>query len=325
MEEADLRRRDMPVRLPGISRKIPMSRIGLKVCKSCNDMDSDLEARAKGAYQAIKSGQDLTDANLHSLLDWLDKVRVGLWLWLLEQVGEEFKLAEPKFRINGRLARKDRMVLIQRYPEGPPMRGLALHGVGEFFLGLPSVIGLLINNVSLISASSDFLILRHIRNVRVLQTHTSGDLTGFELVAGADNEPRLKLLGGASIFAQCILPDESFSTFGIAVEMASPHISGWSESQIFRLGQDLCETTQSSASVPVFMGNVAANAILMERNVLQTAEYLVRDLQLGNASELDDDATAALSGEMGSALSEITAGKRRLSLDYQMLTGLRLP
>lgn len=47
VEEADLRKRDMPVQLPGISRKVSMSRIGLKVCKICNDADSRLEAQAK--------------------------------------------------------------------------------------------------------------------------------------------------------------------------------------------------------------------------------------------------------------------------------------
>jgi len=324
VEEADLRRRDMPVRLPGISREIPMSRIGLKVCKACNDVDSDLEARAKDAYQAINAGQDLTDSHLQALLDWLDKVRVGLWLWLFEQVSEEFKAAEPKFRINGRLARKDRMVLIQRYPEGPPMRGLALHGVGEFFMGLPSAIGMLINNVALTSASSDFLVLRHIRDVRVLQRHTTGNLTGFELVADALNEPRLKFLGGASIFAQCIMPDEDFPTFGIPAKAASPHAPGWSESGILRLDQDLRETSEASASVPIFTGNVAANEILMERNVYQAAGYLVRDLKRADPRALDDSATAALTKDMRRALAEITEGTRELDLEYQMLTGLRL-
>jgi hypothetical protein len=124
VEEANLRKRDMPVQLPGISRKVGMSRIGLKVCKTCNDTDSALEDQAKIAYLAIKTGAALTDDQVRSLLDWLDKVRVGLWLWLIEQLGDQAG-AEPKFRINGRIARKDRMVLVRRYPEGPPMKGSA--------------------------------------------------------------------------------------------------------------------------------------------------------------------------------------------------------
>ena len=86
VQEADLRNRDMQVELPGISRRVGMSRIGLKVCKSCNDADSDLEARAKNAYLATTAGEDLSDAQMGAMLDWLDKVRIGLWLWLIEEL-----------------------------------------------------------------------------------------------------------------------------------------------------------------------------------------------------------------------------------------------
>ncbi|KQS49496.1 hypothetical protein ASG20_10880 [Sphingomonas sp. Leaf198] len=325
VREADLRSRDMQVELPGISRKVAMSRIGLKVCKGCNDADSDLEARAKEAYLAVKGGEDLSDAHIYAMLDWLDKVRIGLWLWLIEQVGEEFRTGAPKFRINGRLGRKDRLLLIQRYPEGPPMRGLALQGLGEFYIGLPSAIGLLVNNISLTSISSDFLALRHIRNVRVLQSSTMGDLTGFSLVPDAVDEPRLKLLGGASTFAQCILPDADFAEFDIPVHASSSREPGWSVSPVLRLDGNLREAAPATASVPVFTGNVAANSVLMERNVYEAAAFLIRDLQRADNHELDTEAKEALSTDLRNALASVEAGRRELGMEYQSLTGLQLP
>jgi hypothetical protein len=315
----------MQVELPGVSRKVAMNRIGLKVCRTCNDADSDLEGRARNAFLAIKQGDDLSDAQIHAMLDWLDKVRVGLWLWLIEQIGEEYRAGEPKFRINGRLARKDRVLMVQRYPDGPPMRGLALQGLGEFFIGLPSAIGLLINNISLTSISSDFLVLRHIRDVRVLQSLTMSDLTGFSLVPDAADEPRLKLLGGASTFAQCIMPDEHFADFNVAVDGASLHESGWSLSPILQLDDNLREAVAPAKSIPVFTGNVVANAVLMERNVFQAAGFLVADLQNADTRELDPDAKAALSSDLRRAFASITSGRLEAEAEYRSLTGVQLP
>lgn len=325
VKEADLRNRDMQVQLPGIKRKIAMSRIGLKVCEGCNDADSDLEGRAKDAYLKIKAGDDLSDAQVFAMFDWLDKVRVGLWLWLIEQVRDDFKAGEPKFRINGRLARKDRLLLIQRYPEGPPMRGLAFQGIDNFFIGLPSAFGLLINNISLINVSSDFLVLRHIRDVQLLQTLTMSDLTEFSMAPGTPDDPRLKLLGGGSMFAQCIMPDESFAEFDIPVQSASPHESGWSLSTILRLNGNLCEDPTALASVPVFTGNIAANSVLMERNVYQAAAFLVDDVQRAEVSNLTPEAKAALSKNMKEAFAAINASRRKLEAEYESLTGLQLP
>jgi hypothetical protein len=324
VKEADLLKRDMLVQLPGISRKVSMSRIGLKVCKICNDTDSALEAQAKIAYLAIKAGKNLTGDQISSLLDWLDKVRVGLWLWLIEQLGDKAG-AEPKFRVNGRIARKDRMVLVRRYPVGPSMRGLGLFGLGQFFIKLPSAIGLLINNIFLISISSDFLVLRHIRDAGVLQTHGADHLTGFELVANTTDEPRLALLGGSSIFAQCIMPDEDFQIFGVPVENASPHIAGWSESTILHLDDTLREDLVASTSVPVFIGNIAANTTLMERNVFQAAEYLLRDFQRADASHVDEKAAATILADIRRALHEISDHREELNAEYRALTGLQLP
>ena len=274
-------------------------------------------SRDKGRYRTHRSSSS-------RLLDWLDKVRVGLWLWLFEQAGENVS-SEPKFRINGRLARKDRMMLVRRYPEGPPMRGLALLGMDRFFMGLPSVMGMLINNILLVSISSDFLILRHIRDVRVLQTHGTNKLTEFELVGNAQNEQRLTMLGGASIFAQCILPNENFKDFQVPIEAASVRAEGWSESPILRLNELLRETADGSGAVPMFTGNILANTILMERNIYLAAEYLVQDIQRADTRLLNANAASVLKRDMTIALTEIRTARAALDVNYRSVTGIQLP
>ena len=319
-EEADLNRRDTEVNLPNRTIKVGMGRIGIKVCKACNDADAGLEGEAKQAYLTLKAGADLTDREIHTLLDWLDKIRVGLWLWLIENA----KGGRPKFRINQRIAVKDRMLLARRYPEGPPMRGLGIHGLGEFFLGMPSVMGLLINNIALVSMSTDFLVTRHIRPVQVKMTYGAGDRDGFELIDNRPKEPRLVMLGGPSIFGQCILPTNDFAGLVIPVRGASKKHDGLSESVILRLDDQLREIRGGPANVPLFNGNVHANTILMELNAMTAAGFMVRDLQRAETDLIDADHLKTILRNTGVARVEIEESAEMLKREYRAATGLRL-
>jgi hypothetical protein len=320
-EEADLNRRDMEVNLPNRTLKVGMGRIGLKVCTTCNDADSGLEGAAKQAYLALKAGADLTDDEIHTLLDWLDKIRVGLWLWLIEST----KDGRPKFRINQRIAVKDRLLLVRRYPEGPPMKGLSIMGLGEFFLGMPSAMGLLINNVAVVSLSTDFLVTRHIRDVKVKMTFGGGDQDGFDFIGDHPNEPRLSMLGGPSIFGQCILPTDDFATLAIPVRGASKAHEGLSESVILRFDAQLREAPGAPTNVPTFDGNVYANTVLMELNVMAAAGYMVRDLQRSETGLIDADYLRTITRNTAIALGEIDDSIEVLKHDYLATTGLRLP
>lgn len=325
VQEADLRQRDMQVELPGVSRKVAMNRIGLKVCKTCNDEDGVLEAQARGAFAKIKDGENLHHDQIIILLDWLDKVRIGMWLWFYEQIDQKFTTIEPKFRINGRLARKDRMVIIQRYPENEKMRGLAFHGFGSTFMEMPSAFGLLANNISITSISSDFLVLRHIRDIRMTQKLTEGQNAEVSLVPDADSEPRLSLLGGALIFAQCIMPSGCFEEFDVPVMRESMHETGHSISPVMRLDGRLKELPLDGEVVKVFDGNISANIVLMERNVYQAFEFLINDLVRADKSALSDEEKCNIDKNERRANSTVNFHKMVLGARYQSLTGLALP
>ena len=49
-------------------------------CKACNEGFSEFESSAKAIVEKILSASALTCGEVGKLLDWLDKVRQGLWL-----------------------------------------------------------------------------------------------------------------------------------------------------------------------------------------------------------------------------------------------------
>jgi hypothetical protein len=59
--------------------------------------------------------------------------RVGLWLWSVD-VGKDDYGIIPKFRINERMAHKDRILLAAKYPSGLRMKGLDIRGATENFI-----------------------------------------------------------------------------------------------------------------------------------------------------------------------------------------------
>jgi hypothetical protein len=92
----------------------PASTFHFPACVTCNkSYGTDLEAKAQRAVRELSRRQTLTVSQCYGLLDWLDKVRVGLWLGY-HQLHKDF--FTPKFRIDGRIAKKDRIAIISVDP-----------------------------------------------------------------------------------------------------------------------------------------------------------------------------------------------------------------
>ena len=90
------------------------------------------------------------------LLDWLDKVRIGLWL-AYHFVQNNPTGIEPTFHIKTRMRRKDRLVAV--YPIEGDSKGLNTYGAESLlFHRSPSCFSLRINNLLLVNMSADFLI-----------------------------------------------------------------------------------------------------------------------------------------------------------------------
>lgn len=122
-------------------------------CAACNERWSGIENAVKAVVQALSRKESLPPGDYVLLLDWLDKVRIGLWLGhrYLQQTP-----ITPKFTIDTRVGQKDRMVAV--YPVGDHQSGLNVYGAETpLFQFKPSVLAIRINNILLLNASWDFM------------------------------------------------------------------------------------------------------------------------------------------------------------------------
>ena len=124
-------------------------------CESCNTEYSRLELRAKSYVLTLLDRGALTSIEYIDFMDWMDKVRVGLWI-TYHFIQDNPTNIEPSFHIKTRMSQKDRMIAI--YPIAGD--GVGLNAIGAeslIFHSQPSCMGLRINNILIINMSSDYL------------------------------------------------------------------------------------------------------------------------------------------------------------------------
>ena len=73
-------------------------------CASCNQKYSALEGSTKSIIEKMLAYDSISAADIKVLLDWFDKVRVGLWLGY-QYLDENPAGITPKFYIEKRIAR----------------------------------------------------------------------------------------------------------------------------------------------------------------------------------------------------------------------------
>lgn len=123
-------------------------------CDDCNNTFAKLEDRIKPTIQALEKREALMVGQYDELLDWLDKVRIGVWL--VRGMIEKNPIAvDPHFHITSRMGKKDRMLAVYVFENQPP--GINLFGNDSMISGsMPSCFGLRINDLLLLNISSDF-------------------------------------------------------------------------------------------------------------------------------------------------------------------------
>lgn len=127
-------------------------------CNACNGRYADLEGQVKPIIEALQRREALPVSAYIDLLDWLDKVRIGVWLTrhMIENSPIEIT---PNFHISSRIAEKDRMLALYVFDSGN--KGINLFGSDSLiFNEMPSCYGLRINDILLLNVSSDFFCSR---------------------------------------------------------------------------------------------------------------------------------------------------------------------
>lgn len=129
--------------------------LAFPACEECNTQYSTFEADAKGTVEKICKREPVDPAGYVHLLDWLDKVRIGMWLGFRYLQNDHFGIS-PKFTVNSRIGAKDRMVAV--YAIGDHQVGLNTWGTETLlFQFKPSVFSLRVNNTLFVNASWDWM------------------------------------------------------------------------------------------------------------------------------------------------------------------------
>lgn len=130
-------------------------------CEECNSSFSDLESRAKRIVTRMLERRPLTFADLTIFMDWLDKVRVGLWLGGI-MLNKNCHGVRPSFHIQRRIGSADRFVAIYE-TDDDKSEGLSWGGTDSpAFHFMPSCFSLTVNRFCFVSVSSDFLFAQRI-------------------------------------------------------------------------------------------------------------------------------------------------------------------
>lgn len=127
----------------------------MPACEACNTEFASLECSIKPVIERLLDRSAVSVHEYGMVLDWLDKVRVGLWLNYHILQGNPMGI-KPSFYIKDRMRKKDRFLAV--YPIGDDSKGLNAHGVESFAFHLePSAFSLRINNIHIVNCSSDYL------------------------------------------------------------------------------------------------------------------------------------------------------------------------
>lgn len=137
-------------------RRFSFSQLVFPACEECNTRSAELEHRAQAVMTRIMARDQLTNVDWDLFLDWLDKIRVGLWLGML-LLNNNYRDISPRFFIDTRMGGKDRFVFVYEIQDDG-QEGINWLGTETpLFEYTPSCFALVVNNFLFLNASFDFL------------------------------------------------------------------------------------------------------------------------------------------------------------------------
>lgn len=129
-------------------------------CFKCNKEFGKLEQIIQHAMSCLLSKEPLSAWDFHHLLNWLDKVRIGLWLGR-RYLDKNITGVRPKYYIASRMGITDRMLSI--YWTDSERKGLSIIGSdGPLFIYNPCCISMVVNNICIFNMATDYLFSRRL-------------------------------------------------------------------------------------------------------------------------------------------------------------------
>lgn len=137
--------------------KISYQNFTMPACEACNEKFSELEGAVKPILLNILAEKPVSAREISILLDWFDKVRLGLRLsmvYLQNGLNQE----KPHTFINQRTGLVDRMLIIEKIKQQPDVR-LAFPDIHtQFFKSAAQSFQFVIDNYVFTNASAHFLV-----------------------------------------------------------------------------------------------------------------------------------------------------------------------
>ena len=145
---------------PDAEKHIPFMRFTFPACTECNSKYAKMEAAVKPILERVLAGQSISGLDASLLMDWFDKVRVGLWLSNMYYDTNLRKDVMPHFFIDSRVAKTDRMLSIQKLQlSDDENKGIYFNGTQtQLFNYCPSAFSMVINDYYFFNASNDNLV-----------------------------------------------------------------------------------------------------------------------------------------------------------------------
>jgi hypothetical protein len=144
----------------GQLRQYAFDQFTFPACEECNSRYANLEGTIKTVFEKIFAKTALDAQEISTLLDWFDKVRVGIWLGNLLLDKNPFQIT-PQFHIESRVGQFDRLLLIERSSNFESR--LNFQGTSSMaFHYTPSAWGLSVNDYHFTNISFSFLLSRRL-------------------------------------------------------------------------------------------------------------------------------------------------------------------
>jgi hypothetical protein len=138
--------------------KFAWSALVMPACQACNEKYGKLEQAVKPIVLSLLDRKPMTSRQAFVLLDWLDKVRICLWLNQTILQGN-IETINPHLYVDNRIGKKDRLLYL--YTLDGKGKGLNAFGIESLiFQHQPSCFALRVNDVILFNASSDYAFSR---------------------------------------------------------------------------------------------------------------------------------------------------------------------
>ena len=165
---------------PDDKKHIPFMRFTFPACTECNSKYSEMESAVKPVLKRILSGQPISGLDASLLMDWFDKIRVGLWLANMYYDPELKKDVMPHFFIDSRVAKTDRMLSIQKlHLTDDENKGIHFNGTEtHLFSYCPSAFTMIINDYYFFNASNNNLVAPRLGFPGVTNVKIENALTG---------------------------------------------------------------------------------------------------------------------------------------------------